>query len=179
MIGVGLLDVASELLQLHINEFADFVHLGLQLHQPWIVIDVFIHLLILPRTHCLQPRHAHLGQPHGFLAGLSPGEMLLRVALIPGLAFLAELAVVIASWRSADGDEGEAVQNAASLGNLHRYQFINIIWNIHHSYSYKSTESCLLIQPALYYRFTTSVLTWKFYSSTTSPPNAPCCFFGL
>lgn len=124
MIGVGLLDVASELLQLHIDKFADLVHLGLQLDQPWIVIDILIHLLILPRSHRLQSSQAELRQSHGLLAGLSPRKMLLRVALILSLALLAEFAVVIAPWRSTDGDEGEAVQYAASLRYLHRYQFI-------------------------------------------------------
>lgn len=125
MVGVRLLDVAAELLELHVYELADLVHLGLELHQPRVVVYVLVHLLVLPRAHRLQPRQPQFRQLEGLLAGLAPGEVVVRVALVPGLALLAELAVVVAAGRPADRDEGEAVIIAASLGHLHPINYKN------------------------------------------------------
>ena len=177
MVRVSLLDVAAELLQLHVYQFADLVHLGLQLDQPRVVIYVLVHLLVLPRPHRLQPREAEFCEFEGLLAGLAPGEVLLRVSLVLVLALLAELSVVVAAGRPADRDEGEAVLIAASLGHLHptNYKYNN---GPHHYCPYDSCESCHC-PSALSSRFTTAGRTWKFSSSTTSPLRALAAFLGL
>jgi hypothetical protein len=103
VVGVGAVDVAAEGVELGVDELAYFVELGLQLHQAGVVDHVLLHLLVLARPHCLQPGQPHPRHPQRFLAGLPPPEVLARVTLVLRLALAAQLPVVVASRRTADG----------------------------------------------------------------------------
>jgi hypothetical protein len=101
VVGVDPFYVVAKLLDLHIDELADLVHFGLELHQSWIIYYVLLHLLVFAGAHGLKPSQPHPRQPQSLLAGLSPVQLLVYVSLVLSLALLAQFSVVVTAGGAA------------------------------------------------------------------------------